>query len=462
MKAQNDWRHNNMYCVVVGDIINSKQIDPDALDDINTSIKETMDYINTTYMNSILADFGVVRGDAFEGILLTHYKLPQIINEIIKGFYKIQQTKVRICVVLGELSSISTDRNEANGPAFYHATECLTKMKAEKSEHWFQVTINTTSYAQPLLNGILGLISSTTEGWTDRQRDIIWAVEELSNQQHLVSKKLDISTSVVNKQLKAASYNAYRKAWLSIEEFFINLEENDIKEENNFSAYYGLAQRKNERNEYQDAYKMLLKALEITKKESTKNNPQLVLIYNELAENLIQLEDYENAEFYLNLSLQAQQDLPKSRLIYAKTLNIFGDLYLKENALPKAKESYDNALEIAINTVGTNHYFTNSCYNNVALVLRCEENYREAIEYYMKVLKYLSNHSQYNPIQLADVNYKLALCYLESGDTKNAIINANAAVMIYKSNLPSKHKDIKSANSLIEKILSKEDKNHGS
>ncbi|MDF2543758.1 MAG: hypothetical protein K0S47_3476 [Herbinix sp.] len=467
MKSKIDWREKNMYCVIVGDIINSKKIDIENLDEINNSIKEILNYINTTYMDSILADFGLVRGDAFEGVLLTHYQMPKIINEIIKSFYKIQQTKVRICVVLDELTAISTDRNEANGPAFYKATDCIAKMKAEKSEHWFQVSILTTSFAQPLLDGILSLISSITNGWTDRQREIVWSVEELSEQQNLVSKKFNISTSVVNKQLKAANYYAYRKAWVSIEDFLTNLDVNDIKEEKSFLAYYGVAQRKSKRHEYPEAYKMLIKAKEmaekelagkeLSEKELDKYNPQLVQIYNELAEILIKMKDYDTADRYINHSLEAQKSLPKSRLIYAATLNILGDLYYSKNIMHKAMENYNAALDVAINTVGLQHFFTYSCYDNLAIVLRREKQYNEAIRYYIKKLEFTRRHSERDSLGLADVLYNIARCCFEMEDSQSAMEYANEALIVYKNNLPPKHMNIRIVNDLIDEILSKED-----
>jgi tetratricopeptide (TPR) repeat protein len=441
-----------MYCVVLGDIINSKQINAENVDEVTSSIKETLNYINTTYMDSILADFGLVRGDAFEGVLLTHYQIPMIINEIIKGLYRIQQTRVRICIVIDELTSISTDRNEANGPAFYKASEAIERMKAVKNNHWFQVSIITSSYAQPLLNGILSLISSITKEWTDRQREIVWAVEELSEQQSLVSKKFGISPSVVNKQLKAANYHAYRKAWQSIEEFLINMEENTLQQEKCFLAYYGTAQRYNKRNRYQEAVHMLLKSLEIAKEALDEGNPQLILIYNSLADNLIKLDRYEEAEKYLDLSLEAQQDLPKSRLIYAATLNILGDICLSRNILPRARDAYLTALDIAVNTVGSNHYYTSLCHNKLAAVYRHEENYEEAILYYKKNLTFLRQHPHHKPTALADVLYQLASCYHDQGDDENAKKSIEEALLIYQDHLPPKNELIKKAKELCEEI----------
>lgn len=460
MNVKNYWRKDNMYCVIVGDIINSKKIDIDAVDEVNNSVKDTLNYINTRYMDCILADFGLVRGDAFEGILLTHDQLPDIINDIIKGFYHIRQTKVRICVVFGELTSISTDRNEANGPAFYQAIDGISRMKAERSEHWFQVSILTPSIAQPLLDGLLNLISSVTQDWTDRQREIIWGVEELSEQQSLVSKKLGISPSVVNKQLKAAHYQAYRKAWSGLGEFLVGFEEKNLQEEKSFLAYYGAARRKNKRHEYEEAYQLLLKAKEIAEKELENDNPQLILIYNGLAENLIKAGDLDAAGIYIELSLKVQRDLPKSRLIYAATLNISGNRYLEENMFDKAKDDYKAALEIARNTVGEHHYFTCACLNSIAVTLRHEKKYGEALEYFHKVLGFLREHHKYDPIAFADALYYTAYCYFDMNDRANAEKYAVESLKVLMEYLPPRHAQIKRVNELIAELQDKEDNDH--
>ena len=72
---QNKRSLKTMYCVIAGDIIES-----DKIADRNQAYKKMRDilnYINTEYMPHILAGLGLVRGDAFEGVLLSQYQAPQ-------------------------------------------------------------------------------------------------------------------------------------------------------------------------------------------------------------------------------------------------------------------------------------------------------------------------------------------------------------------------------------------------
>lgn len=457
MKKVCPWREKTMYCVIVGDIIDSKKIDTEVIDEINYAVKETLSYINTVYFDSILADFGMVRGDAFEGVLLTPYQVPQIINELIKAFYRAEKTKVRISVVLGELTTVSTDRNEANGPAFHKALDTLAKMKMKKSDHWFQVSIQVHSSAQPLLDSMMELISVLTENWTDRQREIVWAMEDLSEQQSLVSNKFGVSSPVINKQLKAAKYYAYRGAWINMEKYLYNIEELNIIEnkENaiSFLTYYNVAQRKNKTHNYEEAYDLFMKAQKTAVSELEKDDPQLILIYNGLAKNRIKAKKYEEAEKYINLSLEVQKDLPKARLGYAATTNLMGDLCLETSRIEEAKKYFESAIDIALNTVGKSHFFTSACYNNLAGVYRQEGIYGEALKYYDIELSFLTKHADCDPINLADVLYNMAYCYLQMGEFTKCEEYAERSLKVYKENLPPKHVYILSVKELLASII---------
>jgi Tetratricopeptide repeat. len=450
--SESNWRKNNMYCVVMGDIINSKKIDTELWNEVNKMIKDTFNYINTVYKDSILADFGLVRGDAFEGILLTNYQVVEIVEELIKGFYKAKNTKVRICVVLGELMAIKTNRNEANGPAFYKANEGLEKLKEDKKNHWFQVSIMTDSLAQPLLDGILGLISSMTEGWTDRQRDIVWKVEELSGQQKMAGKNMGISSSVVNKQLRAANYAAYRKAWSSIRAFLTEIEEYNLKESNSFLAYYGTAQRKNKESNYQEAYNLLLMAARLAESDLEQQDPQLIMIYNAIVENRIKLKSFEEAETYVNRSLEIQNKMPKSTFLFVSTLNLKGDLLLEKNLISDAWTEYEEALDITENIADQNDCLKCNCYSKLAYVSVIEKNYNKALLYYEKDLKL---HLQRDQIGIADLYYNIASCYLELEDIRKAEELYKNALSVYEKILPPKHNSIKKTKELLEKVVGK-------
>lgn len=212
-----------MYCVILGDIVQSRTIDPEDRALVTHKMKAVLDAVNLRYADCILANFGLVRGDAFEGVLYTQRVAPQIIQELIKGIYAIQKTKVRISAVTDALTVVSSDRNMADGPAFHIAVEQIDKLKKEKSDHWLQVSFVTNTIAQGLVESLVDLLTALTKGWTDRQREIAWAMDDYG-QQAIVSKELRITPGVVSKQVRAANYGAYSLAWKNLTAYLANAE----------------------------------------------------------------------------------------------------------------------------------------------------------------------------------------------------------------------------------------------
>lgn len=178
-----------MYCVIVGDIIRSKSLNFETREDDTSAIERIMEQINAKYVESIMASLGIVRGDAFEGVLFSQQYAPKIIQELIRAFYEERHLKIRVSAVRDELSSVSTDRNKSDGPAFYRAIQEIEKMKDENSDHWFQVSIITNTIAQPLVDSIMQLLATITKKWTEKQREIVWTMSDVTDQQNLAGKK---------------------------------------------------------------------------------------------------------------------------------------------------------------------------------------------------------------------------------------------------------------------------------
>ena len=208
-----------MYCVIVGDIVNSREMSHEVREKVTRAAQEAFDRINAGYADSLVTTFGMVRGDAFEGVMLTTRHAARIVQDIIKAFYREEKTAVRVSVVFGELTVIGDDRNITDGPAFHKAFDDLERMKGRRSTHWLQASFDVGDRVRPLVDSNMALLSALTGGWTERQRETVWAMEEHNCQQKAVSEEMGIPPSVVSKQLKAASFDAYRKAWDGLAEY---------------------------------------------------------------------------------------------------------------------------------------------------------------------------------------------------------------------------------------------------
>jgi hypothetical protein len=117
-----------MYCVIAGDIIKSRKHTGEQQDELNRKMKLAFDSVHFQYPQYIFVNFSIVRGDGFEGILISDRKSFQILSEIIKRVYSY---KMRIGAVIGELGSIGSrnDINQVNGSAIITAYSYFEEIK---------------------------------------------------------------------------------------------------------------------------------------------------------------------------------------------------------------------------------------------------------------------------------------------------------------------------------------------
>ena len=63
-----------------------------------------------------------------------------------------------------------------------------------------------------MLNTIVSLMTVIKEGWSDRQREIIWDIMEHQDSQSNVANRLNIKQPAVQKSLALGNYYAYKDA----------------------------------------------------------------------------------------------------------------------------------------------------------------------------------------------------------------------------------------------------------
>ena len=304
-----------MYCVIVGDIIKSREIEDDARAETMHRVKDVLERINSLNRSIIMADFGLVRGDAFEGVLLTQIWAPEITRTLIRDIYRINSTLIRISVVFGELQTRGGDRNEANGPAFYKAVGELDRMKASKKSGLIQLSFGTDSVAQPVVDSLIGLINATFSGWTDRQREIAFLMEEHGGSRKLVTDALGISAQAVGKQLLSMNYSAYDAAWGSLESLLVALDEAAAADSParhiNCLTYFGLAEHQFRLENYSSSENLFRHALEFCTKELGEDAPELLNIYIRLSECSLALRNHREARDLAETALEAAQAAPE-------------------------------------------------------------------------------------------------------------------------------------------------------
>lgn len=457
-----------MFCVIVGDIIQSKNFSRSDRYESTVAVNKVLEDINQKYSEVILADFGIVRGDGFEGVLYSQRYVPQIAQEIIRKLYLKDEEreiriKVRISAVMDDLSVISSDRNRADGKAFYTAMQKIEELRKNNSEHWLQISMETKSVAQPIVDSLLALLTAMTSEWTEKQTEIVFGMKDVFEQQNRIAEKLQISTSVVYKQLKAAQYDVYTNAWKDLEQYFMDYEEmlvNPSVSSPSYATYYSIAIRHNEIRDYEGAIKYFKDALRLAQESLGENKENLVPIYNGLAEAYLEKISYsdENNEERTELlkhvkksideSLNCQKELAIMRLEYAQTLKLQGNYYIAKEQYDEAVTQYERAREIVENSQGKDHPLVYDCYNNIAVALTEKRNFEQALEYYQKDLVYAEKNKKNKPLNYADSMYNIGICYGEMKDYPKAMEMLEKAKEVYSSILPPKH-------AMIAKVLKK-------
>ena len=443
-----------MYCVIVGDIIDSRQLDFDERQHTTETIEKIFMEINYNYRENILSDFGLVRGDSFEGVLFSQYRSLKIIRDIIRQVYEKAGQRLRICAAIDELSVVSSDRNKADGPAFHVAVEELEKLKGKKSTHWLQVALKTKDdMAQPLIDTTLELLSCLTAEWTDKQRELVWSLPDYSGQQNLLSKAKDTKTSVVNKQLKAANYQAYSAAWEALESYLSRVEETKTA---TYTDYYSVAMRKYNAERDEEAIPLFEKALELAKEEFGEESPNLLPIYLRLAETclivcesdkdrLTQAEAYiREARVCLHGETQTEE--------YAGVLAMKGKYHFARREWKAAIDDYQDALWVGEKVLPAVHPFLYACHGNIGNAYYYLDDFEEALAQYEICKNY---DKERDTVEYADDLHNIALVYEKMGEIGTAIQNLEECLTLRMDYLPANNPDICWAQSKLKELRDK-------
>lgn len=444
-----------MYCVIVGDIIDSRQLDFDERQRTTETIEKIFMDINYEYRENILSDFGLVRGDSFEGVLFSQYRSLKIIRDIIRQVYEKAGQKLRVCAAIDELSVVSSDRNKADGPAFHVAVEELERLKGKKSTHWLQVALKTKDdMAQPLIDTTLELLSCLTEEWTDKQRELVWSLPDYSGQQKLLSKAKDTKTSIVNKQLKAANYQAYSAAWEALESYLSRVEET---KKATYTDYYSVAARKYDADRDQEAIPLFEKALELAKEEFGEESPNLLPIYLCLANACLEVcqsdkDRLPQAEAYIRearVCLHGETQTEE----YARVLSLKGKYHLALCEWEAAIDDFRDAFWAGEKVLPAEHRFLYACHGNMGIAYQKLGNYEEALMHYEICRNY---GKERDTIGYATTLHNIAIVYETMGEIETAIQNHEECLGILVDYLPANAPKIRQTQSKLKELRDKQ------
>ena len=448
-------RSNTMYRVIMGDIINSRNLEPEVRERVTQVAKREFDWINIKYMGSMLASFGMVRGDSFEGVLITQSYAPQIVQDIIKAIYSVEKTLVRISVVLGKLTVTSHDRNEVDGPAFVEVMDALERLKARGSKHWLQVSIDIGTLGDSLISSQVELLTALSEKWTERQREICWIAEEIEGQEHypkdtkkqelykLVAKRLGVTPAVVRKHLNAALYEAYRMGWDGITEYLADMDgyagdENAIVPES-YVPHLNIGLRRFVQRNFVAATYHLERALELAKDEFGEDSNQIIPLYIHLADSYSGISKIQEAEeaTHKAMSLHKNLNMPNTQPQYFDILLTLAQVHISKREFKQAKKIIEETFSAAEKILHPTHPHWSILFHTMASVHYHTNDYANALIYYEKAQATLI----YKPDSIDySINTEgIAMCYYHMGNYDKALSLAQDAQKIYDSTLSPEH-----------------------
>ena len=206
-------RHS--FAAVIGDIKDSRKLENRK--EVQKRLQEILDRLNRKYEEDIVSSYLITLGDEFQGLLCSGKNILNMINEI-----KMEMYPVRLRFGIG-FGTITTDiRREmalgADGPGYYRAREAVEVLKErEKKNRPVPADLclkmeEEDRDKEVLLNTVFDLLYVVEEGWTERQREIIWDMLVYGDGQQNTAARLSISQPTVQKALAAGSYYTYENA----------------------------------------------------------------------------------------------------------------------------------------------------------------------------------------------------------------------------------------------------------
>ncbi|MCL1790477.1 MAG: SatD family protein [Peptococcaceae bacterium] len=442
-----------MYCVMIGDIVDSKKIDPQQRNKLEQTLLKTFNCINTLYQDDMFVPFSTVRGDAFEGVLTSSCNAPQIAMEIIETLHP---HIIRISIVLGALTIVgdTADVNIVDGPAFHDANDMLSKMKKRGGEGWLRIAIQAPCDAQPLLDSLLTLLSAFTRSWTDRQRQLVWAMEHYADQQKILAQKFAISPAAISKQLKAADYSAYKQACKALRQYLYDL---DLRSEESgrqsFASLLNLAKDKKLQNELPPALILYMRALKRAEIELGDDHPYLAAIHIKIAEIHESLEKYDKAEETLNQALNVLSTQPRGHLEKARVINALARIKIFTSEYQAANEFFSEALSLCNYNLGLGHPVAAEIYSSLALMYIKRGEYADALQSYAHVLTIYEKILGADHPRTAESCGQVADVYVIMKDWEKASVFGRKSLRIFENRCGSRHPQTAQAASRMSQIL---------
>lgn len=201
-----------MYCAVIGDIIQSKQLLDRA--GVQARLAEALRAVNRSYEAALASDGTITLGDEFQCLLSTPVPAFDLVEEIQRRMHPV---RLRFGIGVGEITTPISRRLAigADGPAYHYARAMLERMKEsergrERAKE--ELLFYSGAPADGILNAAALLLRQVEREWTEQQREKISLYLQTGETQEKIAARLGVSQSSVNRAFKSARFYSYRYA----------------------------------------------------------------------------------------------------------------------------------------------------------------------------------------------------------------------------------------------------------
>ena len=432
-----------MYCVIIGSLIELKEQTPSERKCVLEKMENILARINYDFKENIVAEFIITSGDEFQGQLSASWISIKIIELMIKELYPhpiiFGIGLSNIYIKINSEKALSTD-----GTAYYFAREGLTEEKNRINENSFAVYFKTDKNDEALINALCRSVDLIMKGWTVKQREIIWKMSEMAEQQNLIAAELGLNPSTVTRHLKASQYSYYRELLTTIMNYF--RKEYDFALEGTSldcaTGYYNAGIYLMSHFDFENSLDNLYKALEIRVNELGSHHQDTAVVYNEIATVYSLKGEVDSAQTYFQKALEIREKgLGEEHLETAVTYNDLGSVYLLKGEVELALGCHQKALEIREKALGKTHPDIAVSYHNLGTAYLAMDEADKALEYYQKALEIREMVLGPKHLDTASTIHNIGNVYLKKNDIDKALAYYQKALEIKEKGLGLKHPD---------------------
>ena len=391
------------YCMIIGDIVNSREIPSNDRYKIQERLKIELEKINFDYDCEICSRFIITLGDEFQGGLFSPYHLFDILKRIKRS---IKPYRMRFGIGVGYITTHMKfyDSFGSDGPAYHLARKGINELKSLKtSEYGYR--IYTESEDNLLLNSLCSLIDNISSSWTETQKNYVDVVSDYNCELTQIATKLDINISTLSRTLSRANYKFIKETIEKMKKYLYNHYAISNKQ-GDFIISYNKACKCYSNGDYIESIKELSHTNPISEIDLLNKCILLAMCYTAIGKNL----EAVNVVSPILENLNPEYIHKKIRI-----LNIIGINCTELEQLKKAENSFKHAIELVKNIPGTSalEYYT---LGNYARLYSKKEEYKKAEEIYLHLLTETSEIFDCNQINKIKTMSNLGALYTTIGE----------------------------------------------